>query len=731
MTELSPLKQALLALEEMQTRLDALDKSRREPIAIIGIGCRFPGGVNDPESLWQLLKEGRDGISEIPADRWDVDEFYDPEPDAPGKMSTRMGGFIDQRVDEFDPQFFGIAPREAVSMDPQQRLLLEVSWEALENAGISPTSLMNSPTGVYVGVASTDYWQLSLQSGDLTRLDAYFSSGIAHSIVSGRLSYILGLQGPSISLDTACSSSLTALHLAVQALRNGECSMALAGGVNLILTPENYVAFSKYGMLSPSGHCKTFDAEADGFGRGEGCGLVVLKRFSDALADGDRIIALIRGTAANQDGPSSGLTAPNGPSQEAVIRAVLENGGVEPADVSYVEAHGTGTPLGDPIEVKALGVVYGARREASHPLAIGSIKTNLGHLEAAAGIAGLIKTALVLQHHSIPPHLHFQTASPYIPWEKYPIVVPTQNTPLQNIQGKFLAGVSAFGFSGTNVHVVMEAAPEIQIAPAKDSRPLELLSLSAKSPEALLELTRRYEKHLKNKTDLLLGEITHTANAGRGQFSHRLAIISQDTGAMTDMLGAFQRGEMPKGIFQGIKDRTDPLKLAFLFTGQGAQYASMGKTLYDTQPTFRTAMDRCASILDAYLGQSLLKVIFPEEGQLNRIDETIFTQPALFAIEYALAQLWMSWGIIPTAVMGHSVGEFVAATLAGVFSLEDGCKLIASRGRMMGELPAGGSMAAVFADLEKVQTAVTPYETEVSIAAVNGSDHVVISGKQE
>ncbi len=424
-TELSPLKRALLAIEELQAKLEAVEKKRHEPIAIIGMGCRIPGGANDPEELWRLLREGRSGVREIASDRWDANAYYDPNPDAPGKIATSFGAFLDQ-VDLFEPQFFEIAPREALTMDPQQRLLLEVGWEALENAGQSPVKLHHTRTGVYIGVCSNDYSQLLLEAENPALVDMYYASGIAHSIASGRLSYVLGLQGPSISVDTACSSSLVAVHLACQGLRNGECRLALAGGVNVILSPEIFSALSRARMLAADGKCKTFDAAADGFVRGEGCGMLVLKRLEDAVADGDRILAVIRGSAVNQDGPSSGLTAPNGPSQESVIRDALANAAVSPQDVSYIETHGTGTSLGDPIEVQALGAVFGPGREAATPLLIGSLKTNVGHLEAAAGVSGLIKVVLSLQHQEIPRHLHFHQPSPHIPWDRLPVRVTSE-----------------------------------------------------------------------------------------------------------------------------------------------------------------------------------------------------------------------------------------------------------------------------------------------------------------
>jgi acyl transferase domain-containing protein/NADPH:quinone reductase-like Zn-dependent oxidoreductase/SAM-dependent methyltransferase len=728
-TQLSPLKQAFLALEEMQARLDAVEYARTEPIAIVGMGCRFPGGADSPALFWDLLRNGVDAISEIPSDRWDVDAFYDPDPDVPGKSSVRYGAFIRQPVDEFDPQFFSISPREASSMDPQQRLLLEVSWEALEDAGIAPDKLSGVSAGVFVAVTSSDYAQLFMKAGDPTLLDAYYASGIAHSIVSGRLSYFLGLQGPSLTIDTACSSSLVATHLAVQSLRNGECRMALAGGVNLMLSPDNYVALSKYGMLAQDGRCRTFDADADGFVRGEGCGMIVLKRLSDAQADGDRILAVIRGSALNQDGPSSGLTAPNGPAQQAVIRAALENGSVEPGQVSYIETHGTGTSLGDPIEVQAIGAALCVGRASDNPLAIGSVKTNIGHLEATAGIAGLMKAVLCLQHREIPPHLHFHNPSPHIPWQKWPIIVPTELTPWYGVDGRLIAGVSSFGFSGTNAHVVLEAAPAIESVEAAVERPLHVLALSAKNEAALRELAGRLAGYLADEAAPSLADVCFTANAGRAHFQHRMAVTAESPDDLRDKLDAFLNGRETVGLSRGAAERVDKPKIAFLFTGQGAQYVNMGRQLYETQPTFRAALDRCAEILAPHLECPLLSVLYPEPGEESALlDDTAYTQPALFALEYALAELWRSWGVEPSAVMGHSVGEYVAACIAGVFSLEDGLRLIAARGRLMSSLPEGGAMAAVFAGEARVTEAIAAYADSVSIAAVNGPDNIVISG---
>ncbi|HLH25149.1 MAG TPA: polyketide synthase, partial [Chloroflexota bacterium] len=490
---LSPKRLALLALE-LKTQLDAVEQARREPIAVIGMGCRYPGGADSPAAFWRLLRDGVDAIGEVPRSRWDVDALYDPDPDAPGKTATRWGGFLDE-IDQFDPHFFGISPREATAMDPQQRLLLEVAWEALEDAGYAPDRLIDSPTGVYIGIFGADYLRLLLAEDEET-FDTYTVTGNGHSMAAGRLSYLLGLKGPSLAVDTACSASLVAVHLALQGLRNGECRMAVAGGVNAILSPDTTMMLSRGRTMAPDGRCKAFAAAADGYVRSEGCGLMVLKRLSDALADGDRVLALLRGSAVNQDGRSNGLTAPNGPSQVAVIRAALANAGIEPAEVSYVETHGTGTPLGDPIEAQALVTALGMGRPTDQPLMIGSVKTNLGHLEAAAGIAGLMKVVLSLQHGEIPPHLHLEHPNPHIPWNELPLTIPTRLTPWPAGAARRTAGVSAFGLSGTNAHVIVEEAPAAPARPAARERPLHLLALSARSEAALGTLAARYAEHL-------------------------------------------------------------------------------------------------------------------------------------------------------------------------------------------------------------------------------------------
>ena len=554
--QLSPLKRAYLALEKAQARIETLDRARHEGIAVVGMACRFPGGVNGPDDYWKLLVEGRDAVTEVPSSRWDIDALFDPDPNAPGKVCSRFGGFIDN-VDLFDAAFFGISPREAESLDPQQRLLLEVAHEAFEDGGAAGERLAGSSTGVFVGLANGDYYCL-LTGHCRERIDAYLGTGTSPNSAAGRVSYVFGLRGPCVAIDTACSSSLVAIHLACQALRNGECDMALAGGVNVMLTPDLSITFSKAHMLCLDGRCKTFDADANGYVRGEGVGLVLLKRLSDAVASGDRILAVLRGSAINHAGASGGLTVPNGPAQQEVIRRALGIARLQPDEVGYIEAHGTGTSLGDPIEVGALGAVFAGRSE---PLWISSVKTNLGHLEAAAGIAGVMKVILALCHGEIPPHLHFKTPSPRIPWDSLPVRVPTQRTPWPAGAKRRVAGVSSFGFSGINAHVLIEEAPTL---PQHDKveRPSYLLALSAKHPDALRQLAARYARRLADDADLQLADVCFTACVGREHYEHRLALIARTKAEAQQCLEEFSRVGTSDRIRVG-QAGSDACKVAF------------------------------------------------------------------------------------------------------------------------------------------------------------------------
>lgn len=695
--------------------------------AIIGYAARFPGAGNADE-FWQVLRDGRDAVSEVPPERWDVDEFFDPEPGTPGKIVTRRAGFVDD-VTGFDAPFFGMSTREARLMDPQHRLLLETAWQAVEHAGIAPTALANSNTGVFVGLATHDY--LGMASDELTyaEIEAYMAIGTSNAAAAGRISYRLGLQGPSVAVDTACSSSLVAIHQACQALRLGECDLALAGGANVLLTPATMITFSNAHMLAPDGRCKTFDAAADGYVRGEGCGVIVVKRLADAIADGDPIRAVIRGSAINQDGASGGLTVPNGVAQQRVIADALRNAGVAAADVGYLEAHGTGTSLGDPIEAQAAGAAFGVGREADRPLLIGSAKTNIGHLEAAAGIAGVIKVILSLEHGLLPQHLNFTTPSPHIPWDRLPVQVVAEATAWERGERPRIAGVSSFGFAGTNAHVIVEEAPMLAgapAAPAGKNRRTHVLPLSARTPAALAQVAQRYRDWLDAHPAADLAEVCAAAGAGRAHLEQRAALVVNSTESARDLLDALADDRPAPGLARGVSD--GPPKTAWLFTGQGSQYPGMARELFDTEPVFADTLTRCAAVLADVLDKPLLEVIFDADGpqaeQTLRL--TSYAQPALFAVEMGLARLWQSWGLQPDVVVGHSVGQYAAACVAGVFSLETGALLMAERGRLFASLPAGGRMAAVFAPAERVERRTDEFPS-LSVAAYNGAN-TVLSG---
>jgi acyl transferase domain-containing protein/aryl carrier-like protein len=699
-----------------------------EPIAIIGMGCRFPGAEN-LEAFWHLMSEGLDSISEVPPERWKTNVHNNLDPVKLREKGIYKGAFIKQ-VDYFDPAFFRISPREAKTMDPQQRLLLEVSWETMENAGIALDSLSGSYTGVFIGINNYDYSWIQLQ--DLTCLNAYSSTGSSHSIAANRLSYVYNFRGPSVALDAACSSSLVAVHLACQSLRLGECQAALAGGVSLMLSPEWSIILSQLGILSANGRCKTFDASADGYVRGEGCGLVLLKRLSDALRDNDNILALIRGSAVNQDGLSNGLTAPNGPVQQEVIRQALKNANVSPTQISYVETQGTGTLLGDSIEVNSIKAVLMPSRSPSQPCWIGSVKTNIGHLEAASGIASLLKVILSMQHEAIPPHLNLCNLNPYISIQDELLLIPKKLTPWQSEEKSYFAGINTFGFGGTNCHLILENAPTTNVVSNEFERPLSLITLSAKSEEALKKLAQLYEVYLQSNSEVSLDDICFTSNIGRVHFEHRLAVVANTTAKLDRCLKDFISGKKTNRLISGKVSKRRQPKVAFLFTGQGSQYVGMGRQLYSTQPTFRQALNYCDEILRSYTGESLLKALYGEPGQTVSLDQTAYAQPsALFSLEYSLTQLWLSWGVEPQVVMGHGVGEYIAACVAGVLSLEEGLRLMSKYGCLIQSLSANGEMATVFADEVSIQAVLAQEKQKVSIAALNGPQNTVIAGDQQ
>jgi acyl transferase domain-containing protein len=644
--DVAQLKQAVVALRKMRAKLDAAERSRTEPIAIIGMACSFPGGANDPELYWRVLRDGVDTVTEVPSNRWRIEDYYDPDPNAPGKSYARHGAFLDRDPAMFDAEFFGISAPEAESLDPQQRLLLETAWQALESAGQSPAKLAKCPTGVFMGLSNNDYSKLHL-TGDPASINAYSGTGSHFSVAVGRLCYVLGLQGPNFPVDTACSSSLVTTHVACQSLRRGECRMALAGGVNLLLWPEGSVYFSKLRTLAADGRSKAFDADADGYVRGEGCGILVLKRLSDAQADGDRLLAVIRGSAINHNGKCNGLTAPNGIAQRAVIRAALADAGVEGRQIGYVEAHGTATSLGDAVELEAAGDVLGAGRTSGERFAMGAVKTNIGHLEAAAGAAALIKAVLSLQHRQIPAHLHFRKPNPHLSWDILPIRIPTATAPWTE-QGKRIAGVSAFSYSGTNAHVIVEEAPEREQREAAIERPRHLLCLSARNETALRELANRYREYLETSTESL-ADICYTANTGRAHFAYRMTVAGSSPGEAAAKLLAAAVREPVRG--------KAPRVAAVMRNAIG-----VAEVLYGTQPAFRKAWDECRELLDT----------LPAGGASA-------THPAAdFAAHYALWQMWRSWGVEPGAIWANGCGEFAAWWAAGVYSMRDALTWAAS-----------------------------------------------------
>ncbi len=694
-----------------------------------------------------MLREGRDAVSEVPKDRWDVDEFFDPEPGVPGKIVTRRAGFVDD-VTGFDAPFFGMSTREVRLMDPQHRLLLETAWRAVEHSGTAPTALANTNTGVFVGLATHDY--LGMASDELTypEIEAYMAIGTSNAAAAGRISYRLGLQGPAVAVDTACSSSLVAIHQACQALRLGECDLALAGGANVLLTPATMITFSSAHMLAPDGRCKTFDAAADGYVRGEGCGVIVIKRLEDAIRDGDRIRAVIRGSAINQDGASGGLTVPNGVAQQRVIADALKRADLEPSDVGYLEAHGTGTSLGDPIEAQAAGAALGAGREPGQPLLMGSVKTNIGHLEAAAGIAGVIKVILSLENELLPQHLHFQNPSPHIPWDRLAVEVVKEATAWERNGRPRIAGISSFGFAGTNAHVILEEAPEEAAQPAAAPSPVEqpgeqrwdvaagaaprfsILPLSARTPAALVQVADQYRSWLSAHPEATLADVCFTAGAGRAHLEHRAALVVNSRESAVELLGALADDRPAPGLVRG--ESHDTPKTAWLFTGQGSQYPGMARELFDTEPVFAETLNRCAAVVADVLEKPLLDVIFDTDSPDSEetLRQTSYAQPALFAVEMGLARLWQSWGFEPDVVLGHSVGQYSAACVAGVFSLEDGALLMAERGRLFGSLPAGGRMVAVFAAAERVESLTDEFPS-LSVAAYNGANTVLSGPAQD
>ncbi|MEU4906592.1 type I polyketide synthase, partial [Streptomyces sp. NPDC022067] len=729
------LKRVTADLRQTQRRLKDVESAGHEPVAIVGMSCRFPGGVRSAEDLWELVAAERDAISELPTDRnWDLENLFHPDPEHPGTSYTREGGFIDDPAG-FDAAFFGISPREALGMAPQQRLALEASWEAIEHAGIDPESLRGSRTGTFIGCDHLDYCSDASQVPEGSA--GYFTIGNSASVVSGRVAYALGLEGAAVTVDTACSSSLVALHLACQAIRQGDCDTALAGGVAVMSSTAPFIGFSELRGLAPDGRSKAFSADSDGMTLAEGVGVLLLERLSDARRNGHRVLAVVRGSAVNQDGASNGLTAPNGPSQQRVIRQALANARLSPSDVDAVEAHGTGTTLGDPIEAQALLATYGQDRPEGRPLWLGSIKSNIGHAQMAAGAAGVIKMVMAMRHGVLPASLHIDAPTPHVDWSAGNVQLLTEAREWPRAEHPRRAGVSSFGISGTNAHVIVEQAPEepaaalgtVETEPVHGPVPWVV---SARGGEALRGQARALADRVTADPDVSAAEVGWSLLRSRTLFDHRAVLIGQDQEELLAALEALATGQPHPGLVHPGKATDTAGQTVFLFSGQGSQRPGMGAELYNRFPVFAEAFDEVCGLLDPHLEHPLRELVFnhePEQAAL--LDHTTYAQTGLFALHIALARLLASVGIHPDVVIGHSIGEIAAAHIAGIFNLPDACHLIAARATLMGQLPPGGSMATIAATPDELAHDLTTHNGQVTIAAHNTPGNTVISGPTE
>ncbi|WP_394816606.1 type I polyketide synthase, partial [Streptomyces lancefieldiae] len=716
--------------DRLRQENEALKAGRREPVAVVAMACRYPGGVSSPEELWDVVRDGRDVVSEFPQDRgWR--DVYAPDPDTPGGSYVRHGGFLSGAA-EFDADFFGISPREALAVDPQHRLLLETSWEVFERAGIVPADVRGSDVGVFSGVSSPEYGWRFLE-GRQNELEGYLLQGSALSVASGRVAYELGLTGPAVSVDTACSSSLVALHMAVRSLREGECSLALAGGASVMSTPAIFVEFSRQRALAADGRCKSFADGADGTSWAEGVGVLLLERLSDARRNGHPVLAVLRGSAVNQDGASNGLTAPSGPAQEKVVRKALEDAGISARAVDLLEAHGTGTVLGDPIEAGALLAVYGRHRPEGRPLWLGSLKSNMGHAQAAAGVAGVMKAVMAMRHRYLPKTLHVDTPSRHVDWPSGALELLVEGREWTPPDGLRRAGVSSFGVSGTNAHVILEEEPPRERTDGQGPVPAVAGGLvpwivSGRNAAALRRQAGRLHDFAASGTGPDITDAGWSLASGRSRFEHRAVVLGRDREELLRGLAALRDGSESAAVVRGVA--RDLGGVVFVFPGQGSQWDGMGRQLYEAFPVFAQALDACAAALAEWVDWSLLDVLRGTTGapSLDRVD---VVQPALFSVMVAMAALWRSWGVEPAAVVGHSQGEIAAAHVCGALSLRDATRIVALRSRALVELIGHGGLASVAESADVVTERLVPWRGRLSVAVINGPRSVVVSGEPD